>query len=51
VVGRNLLARGESIRHSPAETAAVAVELAQESRASRLGPRNMVLSMSGNFAG
>ena len=50
VVGRNLLARGERIRHSPRETAAVAVELAQESRASRMGARNTVLSMS-SFAG
>jgi uncharacterized cofD-like protein len=39
VVGRNLLARGERIRHSSQATAAVAVELAQEARASRLGAR------------
>ena len=52
VVGRNLLARGERIRHSPQETAAVAVELAQESRVSRLGARNTILSsMSSGFAG
>ena len=44
VVGRNLLARGERIRHSPQEIASVAVELAQESRASRLGARSTVLS-------
>jgi uncharacterized cofD-like protein len=51
VVGRNLLARGDRIRHSPQETASVAVELAQESRASRMGARNTVLSMSAGFAG
>lgn len=39
VVGRNLLARGEKIRHSPQATAAVAVELAHEARASRIGTR------------
>ena len=39
VVSRNLLARGETIRHAPEATAAVAVELAQEARASRLGSR------------
>jgi uncharacterized cofD-like protein len=49
VVGRNLLARGERIRHSPAETASVAVELAQESRASRMGARNTVLSALAGF--
>ena len=51
VVGRNLLARGDRIRHSPKETAAVAVELAQESRASRMGARNTVLSMSAGYLG
>jgi uncharacterized cofD-like protein len=50
VVGRNLLTRGEKIRHSPQAIAAVAVELAQESRASRLGARSTVLSMSGGYA-
>jgi len=44
VVSRNLLARGEKIRHSPEATAAVAVELAQEARASRLGTRASLLS-------
>ncbi len=39
VVGRNLLSRGDKIRHSSQATAAVAVELAQEARASRLGGR------------
>jgi uncharacterized cofD-like protein len=43
VVGRNLLARGDKIRHSPQTTAAVAVELAQEARASRLGGRGAAL--------
>ncbi len=43
VVGRNLLARGERIRHSSQATAAVAVELAQEARASRLGARGSSL--------
>lgn len=51
VVGRNLLARGDHIRHSPQETAAVAVELAQESRASRLGARSTILSMASGGAG
>lgn len=46
VVGRNLLARGDRIRHAAQEIASVAVELAQESRASRLGARNTVLSVS-----
>lgn len=46
VVGRNLLARGDRIRHSPQALAAVAVELAQESRASRLGARGLALSAS-----
>jgi uncharacterized cofD-like protein len=39
VVGRNLLTRGDKIRHSPQATAAVAVELAHEARASRSGLR------------
>jgi uncharacterized cofD-like protein len=46
VVGRNLLSRGEKIRHSPEATAAVAVELAQEARASRLGSRGSLASIS-----
>jgi uncharacterized cofD-like protein len=43
VVGRHLLARGEQIRHSPQAIAAVTVELAQESRASRLGMRGATM--------
>jgi uncharacterized cofD-like protein len=35
LVGRDLLARGEKVRHSPSAAADVAVELAQESRARR----------------
>jgi uncharacterized cofD-like protein len=42
VVSRNLLARGEKIRHASEATAAVAVELAQEARASRLGSRGLL---------
>jgi len=45
VVGRNLLARGDKIRHLPQALAAVAVELAQEARASRLGGRSTLLAM------
>jgi uncharacterized cofD-like protein len=45
VVGRNLLSRGETIRHAPDATAAVAVELAQESRASRLGGRGSLMAL------
>lgn len=45
VVGRNLLSRGETIRHAPDATAAVAVELAQESRASRLGGRSSLMAI------
>lgn len=48
VVGRNLLSRGETIRHAPDATAAVAVELAQESRASRLGGRGSLMAL-GSF--
>ncbi|MFN7924791.1 MAG: uridine diphosphate-N-acetylglucosamine-binding protein YvcK [Bryobacteraceae bacterium] len=47
VVGRNLLARGDKIRHLPQATAAVAVELAQEARASRLGIRGSVAMSAG----
>lgn len=49
VVGRNLLSRGETIRHAPDATAAVAVELAQESRASRLGGRSSLMAL-GSFS-
>ena len=47
VVGRNLLARGDKIRHSPQAIATVAVELAQEARASRLGGRATFSTPSG----
>lgn len=36
VIGRNLLARGEKVRHEPEAIARIAVELAAESRAARL---------------
>jgi uncharacterized cofD-like protein len=49
VVGRNLLARGETIRHSPQAVAAVAVELAQEARASRLGARGAAIAATGGY--
>ncbi|MEZ5400890.1 MAG: uridine diphosphate-N-acetylglucosamine-binding protein YvcK [Bryobacteraceae bacterium] len=49
VVGRHLLARGEQIRHSPQAIAAAAVELAQESRASRLGMRGTVIAATGGY--
>ena len=47
VVGRNLLARGDKIRHLPQAIASVAVELAQESRASRMTGRASLLAMGG----
>jgi len=48
VVGRNLLARGDKIRHSPQAVAAAAVELAQEARASRFGMRAVLAMSSGH---
>ncbi len=49
VVGRHLLARGDQIRHSPQAIASVAVELAQESRASRLGMRGAAIAATGGY--
>jgi hypothetical protein len=35
VIGLNLLAKGEKVRHNPAAAAAIAIELAQKSRLRR----------------